>query len=159
MTKHFTEAIKEAVAGYLDRTHLPKTAYITNLLPNKEEGRTLLSHFNYVCFCVETRRMRPEALLLAHLHKYRRVDYDVVVGDIREGVLRRQFGYAALRVKTDQDVAELLDYISKNKAQINPNYPILLRLLGPNVVDVERPKDVKLLVGLSGDEAILEVTH
>ncbi len=152
-------SLKRILSDYLSEHHLPKIACVTNCLPSREERRNLATFFNYVCFCASSRRRKVEMLFLAYLFGYRAIEYDVVVMDVEECLVRRQFSYACLGASTSARAKEILQYVAATKQSINRNYPVVVRMLCDDLDEnIQLPGNIAVRAILSTGDLIYEVT-
>lgn len=120
--------IKKVITQYLKTYQLSKISYLTNCQPNKYDNKYLLEDFNYICFCLSDYNALSNVLFLKYKYGYKKIPFDVMVGEISAAVHKRPFGYIWFTNKSADEIEGLIQYISSNKDTINKKYPILLRI-------------------------------
>lgn len=153
--------IKEAVSHYLITYQLSKVAYLTNCQPNKNDNKYLLHDFNYICFCLSDYNALSRTLFLKYKYGYKKIPFDVLVGEITTALHKRPFGYAWFTKRDSAEIATLVQYVSEQKAKINRKYPILLRVssIRDHIEHSIFPVNCHLHAILSPSDLLLRITE
>jgi|GEM_PF-4172516 len=144
--------LQQLISQYLVECRLNKLAFFSNYIPSKSECENIAPYISYILFCVSSLSDLSNILYAKYWVKYKKIPFDVQVYPVKKCIIKRQFNYISLKVKSHEDAENMISYINANKNNINRRYPILIRFLVEN-------EEVCNPLTINGYDAVCEFSY